>query len=71
MRAASSEFPRWLRPLQLLRFVLATAGSIVVIALLILQSLNIDAIPVASRIVRPTFIVVRASPAAVWLRSPP
>ncbi|PYR38437.1 MAG: hypothetical protein DMF89_09420 [Acidobacteria bacterium] len=44
---------------------------IVVIALLIFQSLNIDAITVASRIVRPTFIVVRASPAVVWLRSPP
>ncbi|MFC9689100.1 hypothetical protein ACFTSF_11210 [Kribbella sp. NPDC056951] len=34
VRAAGNEFPSWLRPLQFVRFVLATAGSIVVIVLL-------------------------------------
>ena len=37
MKAASAAFPRWLRPLHVVRFVLATAGSAVVIVLLLLR----------------------------------
>ncbi|WP_280381651.1 hypothetical protein [Nocardia wallacei] len=35
MRAASSEFPSWLRPLVLIRFVLATLGTLAAIVLLL------------------------------------
>jgi hypothetical protein len=36
MRAAGEEFPRWLRPLQIARFGLATVGSLVVMLLLVI-----------------------------------
>ena len=34
MAAASVEFPRWLRPIQIVRFLLATIGSLLVIVLI-------------------------------------
>jgi len=37
MRAAGREFPGWLRPLQIMRFLLATVGSVLVMILLLVQ----------------------------------
>ena len=37
MKRAATAFPAWLHPLQVVRFVLATVGSVVVLALFVLQ----------------------------------